>query len=78
MSKFRFYQVNIKAVEVREYYDIEAESLEEAREIASECCDLDDCENAEFLEAEECFDSFGIDWQERNIKGIYDSDGDEV
>lgn len=77
--KFRFSQTYEKTVTWREYYDIEAESLEEAREKAAACDgDLDDCEDAEFVEVEEDVENDIDAYQNRDIDAIYDPDGEEV
>lgn len=77
--QFRFSQTYKKTVTWREYYDIEAESLEEARELAASCDgDLEDCEAAEFVEAEEAEEWDMEAFQCRNIDTIYDPDGEEV
>ena len=77
--KFRFSQTYKKTVTWREYYDIEAESLEEAIEKARNCDgDLDDCEDAEFVEAEEDVENDIDAYQRRDIDAIYDPDGEEV
>lgn len=76
---FRFSQTYKKTVTWREYYDIEAESLEEAIEKVKECDgDLDDCEDAEFIEAEEDVENDIDAYQYRSIDTIYDPDGEEV
>ena len=73
--QFRFSQTYKKTVTWREYYDIEAESLEEALEKVEECDgDLDDCEDAKFIEAEENVEI----GQDRTIDTIYDPDGWKV
>ena len=77
--KFRFSQTYEKTVTWREYYDIEAESLEEALEKVKECDgDLDDCEDAEFVEAEQEEENDVYAYQNRVIDTIYDPDGEEV
>ena len=77
--KFRFSQTYKKTVTWREYYDIEAKSLEEALEKVEECDgDLEDCEDAEFVEAEEDVENDIDAYQYRNIDTIYDPDGEEV
>ena len=77
--KFRFSQTYERTVTWREYYDIEAESLEEAIEKARACDgDLDDCEDAEFVEAEEDVDNDIDAYQNRDIDTIYDPEGEEV
>ena len=77
--KFRFSQTYKKTVTWREYYDIEAESLEEALEKVKECDgDLDDCEDAEFVEAEQEEENDVYAYQNRDIDAIYDPDGEEV
>lgn len=77
MAKFRFYQEFEVTRKLREYYEIEADSLEEAREMANEVCDLEDLGEAEFDEVEEIFPE-----QDRNfLKGtitMYDSEGEEI
>jgi len=76
---FRFSQTYKKTVTWREYYDIEAESLEEALEKVEECDgDLDDCEDAEFVEAEQEEENDVDAYQRRDIDTIYDPDGEEV
>lgn len=77
--KFRFSQTYKKTVTWREYYDIKAESLEEAREKAAACDgDLDYCEDAEFVEAEQEEENDVDAYQNRDIDAIYDPDGEEV
>lgn len=77
--KFRFSQTYEKTVTWREYYDIEAESLEEAIEKVKECDgDLDDCEDAKFVEAEEEEENDVYAYQNRDIDAIYDPEGEEV
>ena len=77
--KFRFSQTYRKTVTWREYYDIEAESLEEALEKVEKCDgDLEDCEDAEFVEAEQEDEYDAEDFQRRVIYTIYDPDGEEV
>lgn len=79
LRKFRFSQTYRQTVTWREYYDIEAESLEEALEKVEECDgDLEDCEDAEFVKTaqEEEYDM--EEFQRRNIDTIYDPDGEEV
>lgn len=79
MKKYRFSQTYEKTVTWREYYEIEAESLEEAIEKVKECDgDLDDCEDAEFIEAEQDEDSDVDAYQCRSIDAIYDPEGEEV
>lgn len=76
---YRFSQTYTKTVTWREYYDIEAVSLEDAREKAAACDgDLDDCEDAEFIEAEEDDEYDAEEYQRRDIDTIYDSEGEEV
>jgi hypothetical protein len=77
MATFKFYQEYTYTRKMREYYEIEAESLEEARQLAEGCADLEDCEDAEFCDCEE------IDpVDDRNfLKGtitIYDNTGEEI
>lgn len=77
--KFRFSQTYKKTVTWREYYDIEAESLEEALEKVKECDgDLDDCEDAEFVDVEQEEENNVDAYQNRDIDTIYDPDGEEV
>lgn len=76
---FRFSQTYRKTVTWREYYDIEAESLEEALEKVEECDgDLEYCEDAEFVEAEQEEGHDIEEFQRRVIDAIYDPDGEEV
>lgn len=80
MTKFRFYQ-DIKYTRTcREYYNIEAESLEDARKIVEECGNLRDCDDAEFDDAEDLIsDSESMyEYQNPNIVGMYDSEGEEI
>ena len=77
MATFKFYQEYTYTKKMREYYEIEAESLEEARQLAEGCADLEDCEDAEYIDCEtiepECDRNF--------LKGtitIYDEDGEEI
>ena len=77
--KFRLSQPYKKTVTWREYYDIEAESLEEALEKVKECDgDLDDCEDAEFIETEKDVENDIDAYQYRSIDTIYDPEGEEV
>ena len=79
IRKFRFSQTYKKTVTWREYYDIEAESLEEALEKVEECDgDLEDCKDAEFVEAEQEDEYDAEEFQRRVIDTIYDPDGEEV
>lgn len=76
---FRFSQTYKKTVTWREYYDIEAESLEEAIEKVEECDgDLDDCEDAEFVEVEQEEEYDAEEFQRRVIDTIYDPNGEEI
>lgn len=77
--KFRFSQTYKKTVTWREYYNVEAESLEEALEKVKECDgDLDDCEDAEFVEAQQDEEFDVEEFQRRDIDTIYDPEGEEV
>lgn len=79
LRKFRFSQTYEKTVTWREYYNVEAESLEEAIEKVKECDgDLDDCEDAKFVEAEQEYSNDIDDYQRRDIDAIYDPEGEEV
>lgn len=79
LRKFRFFQTYKKTVTWREYYNVEAESLEKALEKVKECDgDLDDCEDAEFVEAEQEDEYDAEEFQRRVIDTIYDPDGEEV
>lgn len=74
--KFRFTQTRKKTIRYREFYDIEASSLEEAREKAAECDgDLDDCEYAVLIDVEEDEEEY---YFSRDIESIYDSEGELV
>lgn len=80
MATFRFYQ-DISVVRTyREYYDIEAESLEEAREKVSEVDNLRDCEDAEHYDTADLWDTIDDihEFQNPNIIGIYDSEDEEI
>ena len=77
MAKFRFYQDVQVVTTRREYYDIEADSLEDAREKVGDVSNLDDCECADYIESELLLDDIR-DFQEKNIEGIYDSEGEEI
>ena len=77
--KFRFSQTYKKTTTWVEYYDIEAKSLKEARRLAAACDgDLDDCEAASFVEAEEAEEWDMEAFQRRDIDTIYDPEGEEV
>ena len=79
MKKFRFSQTYQKTTTWVEYYDIEAKSLKEARRLAAACDgDLEDCEAAEFIEAEEDIENDIDAYQRRDIDAIYDPEGEEV
>ena len=77
MAKFRFYQEFEVTRKLREYYEIEADSLEEAREMANEVCDLEDLGEAEFDEVEEIFPELDRNFLKGTIT-MYDSEGEEI
>ena len=77
MAKFRFYQEFEVTRKLREYYEIEANSLEEAREMASEVCDLEDLGDAEFDEVQELEPEFDRNFLKSAIT-MYDSEGEEI
>lgn len=80
MKTFRFYQ-DVKVERIyREYYNIQAESLEDARAKAEQAANLRDCEDAEFDEGEDLFSTIDdmYEYQNPNIVGIYDSEGEEI
>lgn len=80
MKTFRFYQ-DVKVERTyREYYNIQAESLEDARAKAEQAANLRDCEDAEFDEGEDLFSTIDdmYEYQNPNIVGIYDSEGEEI
>ena len=77
MAKFRFYQDVEVVTTRREYFNVTAESLEDARAKASEVCSLDDLEDADYVESELLLDDIG-DFNSANIKGIYDSEDEEI
>ena len=77
---YRFYQ-DIKVVKTeREYYTIVADSLEDAREKVKGCCNLSDCDEAEFYDSETVISSVDDmnNFQNPNIIAIYDPEGEEV
>lgn len=80
MAIFKFYQDYTYTRTCREYYNIEADSLEEARNKAAEVANLDDCEDAEYLESKdlETNEDSIYEYHNREIKGIYDEDGEEI
>lgn len=77
MAKFRFYQEYQVTRKVREYYDVEAESLEQARELASEVCDLEDLDEAEFDDIEDLEPQDDRSFLKGTIT-MYDSEGEEI
>lgn len=77
MAKYRFFQDLIVTKTIREWYEVDAESLDEAREQVAEVSDLMDCDNACYCDSEELFDDIK-EMQNRQIKGIYDEDEEEV
>lgn len=77
MKKFRFYQDVAVTTIRREWFDIEADSLEDARAKASNVSTLDDLLNAEYIESELLLDDI-VDFQNGNIQGIYDSEGEVI
>lgn len=77
MKKFRFYQDVAVTTTRREWFDIEADSLEDARVKASNVSTLDDLQYAEYIESELLLDDIG-DFQNGNIQGIYDSEGEVI
>jgi hypothetical protein len=77
---YKFYQ-DVKVVKTeREYYTIVADSLEDAREKVKGCCNLSDCDEAEFYDSETVISSSDdmYNFQNPNIIAIYDPDGEEV
>lgn len=76
MAKFRFYQDVQVITTRREYYTIEADTLEEARQLAEGCANLEDCESAEYDSSELLLDDDG--YNNGRIYGIYDEDGEEI
>ena len=80
MKTFRFYQ-DIKVLKTyREYYNIQADSLEDARTKAEAVANLRDCEDAEFDEAEDLITEMDdvYEFQNPNVVGIYDNEGEEI
>ena len=75
--KYRFYQEYTITKTLREYYDIEADSLEDARELATEVADLEELDEAEFQEVEELYPELDRDFLKGTIT-IYDEDGEEI
>ena len=69
----------IKALDLlakrREYYEIEADSLEEARDKVGDVSNLDECNEAEYDHCEIEFE--GEDYTGK-VCGIYDSEGEEI
>lgn len=79
MATFRFYQdVEVKTTR-REYFEVKARNLKSAYKKLSEVTNLDECDDAEFIESEEIDDIFmDIEqFQNPDIIGIYDEDGNE-
>lgn len=76
MATFKFYQDVEAVVTRREYYTIEAETIEQARELASGVCNLDDCDEAEYDGSELLLDDDG--YSDGKVYGIYDEDGEEI
>ena len=79
MKTFRFYQ-DVEVVTIqREYYDIPARSLEDARKKASEVDSLSEIEDAEFIESEDVTtEELDIHaFQNPDVRGIYDSEDEE-
>jgi hypothetical protein len=77
MAIFKFYQEYTDTRKIREYYEIEAESLEEARQLASEVTDLEDLFEAEFQDVENLDATDDRDYIKGTIT-IYDEDGEEI
>jgi hypothetical protein len=77
MAIFKFYQEYTDTRKIREYYEIEAESLEEARQLASEVTDLEDLFEAEFQDVENLDPTDDRDYIKGTIT-IYDEDGEEI
>ena len=75
MAKFRFYQYIEVIAKRREYYEIEADSLEEARDKVGDVSNLDECNEAEYDHCEIEFE--GEDYTGK-VCGIYDSEGEEI
>lgn len=76
MATFKFYQDVEAIITRREYYTIEAETLEEARQLAEGCANLEDCESAEYDSSELLLDDDG--YNNGRINGIYDEEGEEI
>ena len=77
MAKFRFYQEFEVTRKLLEYYDIEANSLEDARQMANEVCDLEDLGEAEFDEVQELEPEYDRNFLKGAIT-MYDSEGEEI
>lgn len=79
MATFKFYQDVQVVRKYRYHYEIEAESLEEARAKAAEVSNLEDCEDAEYIDSEDLFSEMDdiYAFQNPDIIGIYDEDGNE-
>lgn len=80
MKTFRFYQDIEVTRTYREYYDISAKTLKDARRKAQEVDNLRDCEDAEYYDSEDVLDDVADieNFQNPNIVGIYDSEGEEL
>lgn len=80
MATFKFYQEYNVVRKVREYYTIEADTLEDARAKAEEVTNLEEIDGAEFIDTEDVIDETQdyYDYQCREITGIYDEDGEEI
>lgn len=76
MATFKFYQDIRVVANRREYYTIEADTLEEARQLAEGCADLEDCESAEYDSSELILED--DEYFHNRICGIYDEDGEEI
>ena len=80
MATFKFYQEFTYTRKCREYYEIEAESYDDAVAMIEEVSNLEELEDAEFIDSEEVVDETQdyYDYQCREITGIYDEDGEEI
>lgn len=74
MKTFRFYQDVLITTIRRDYYNIEADTLENARVKASKESRLDDVEDAEYIESELKSEAIF----DQKIVVIYDSEGEEI
>ena len=79
MAIFEFSQEFLDVRKVTEYFEIEADSLEEAKAMVKKVSNLQDVEDAELVDSKDDTDWDNPDdaYDNREILAIYDAEGNE-